>query len=220
MSNRSIGLSDPLHAYLVDHSVREPDVLRRLREETARHPQASMQIAPEQGPLMALLVRLLGARRTIEVGVFTGYSALVVALALPDDGLVVACDIDETYTQTARRYWREAGVDHKIELHLGPAEETLDALLVGGQAGTFDFCFIDADKAGYEVYYERALQLVRQGGLIALDNMLQEGDVADPTVRTPNVEAIRALNDYLLTDDRIDLSLVPVADGLTLARKR
>lgn len=220
MSNRSIGLSDALYQYVVDHALREPDVLRALREETAHHPQAAMQIAPEQGQFMALLVRLMGARRTLEVGVFTGYSALAVALALPDDGRIVACDLSEEYTAVARRYWHEARVSHKIDLHLGPATETLDALLIGGQAGSFDFAFIDADKEGYEAYYERTLQLLRPGGLIAFDNMFMDGAVADASVTRPAVEAIRILNDKLHHDERIDLALVPIADGLTLARKR
>ena len=220
MSTRSIGLSEPLHEYLIAHAVREPEVLRRLREETAQLPEGQMQIAPEQGQLMALLVRLMGVQRALEVGVFTGYSSLSVALALPDDGRLVACDVSEEYTSVAQRYWHEARVSHKIELHLGPAVETLDALLIGGQAGTFDFAFIDADKTEYEAYYERALHLVRHGGLIALDNMFMGGRVADPSVRSPGVDAIRSLNEHLRTDDRIDLALVPVADGLTLARKR
>jgi caffeoyl-CoA O-methyltransferase len=169
---------------------------------------------------MALLVRLIGARTTLEVGVFTGYSSLVVALALPPDGTIVACDVSEEYTAVARRYWQEAGVSEKINLRLAPAVETLDALLEAGRAETFDFAFIDADKESYDAYYERALRLLRPGGLMVIDNVLKGGDVADPSVTTPAVAAIRALNRKLHHDDRIDLSLIPVADGLALARKR
>jgi predicted O-methyltransferase YrrM len=220
MSRQTLSLTADLQRYMLDVSLREPDVLRRLREETARHPQAEMQIAPEQGQFMALLARLVGARRALEVGVFTGYSALAVALALPPDGQVIALDVSEEFTAVARRYWREAGVGHKVDLRLGPAIETLDGLLAAGQAGTFDLAFIDADKPGYDGYYERALALVRPGGLILLDNMLRGGDVADPGMSDPGLEAIRALNRKLHGDARIDLSLLPVADGLTLARKR
>jgi caffeoyl-CoA O-methyltransferase len=220
MSNKTLPLTDDLYRYLLDVSLREPDLLRQLREETASHPQSSMQIAPEQGQFMALLVRLIGARTTLEVGVFTGYSSLVVALALPPDGTIVACDVSEEYTAVARRYWQEAGVSEKINLRLAPAIETLDALLEAGRADTFDFAFIDADKESYDAYYERALRLLRPGGLMVIDNVLKGGDVADPFVTTPAVAAIRALNKKLHHDDRIDLSLIPVADGLTLARKR
>jgi predicted O-methyltransferase YrrM len=179
-----------------------------------------MQIAPEQGQLMAVLARMIGARRAIEVGVFTGYSSLVVALALPPDGKLLACDVSEEYTVVAQRYWREAGVDHKIDLRLAPALDTLDGLLAGGEAGRFDFAFIDADKERYTDYYERCLALLRPGGLILIDNVLWSGEVADPAVTSPAVVAIRELNRKLHHDDRIDLSLLPIADGLTLARKR
>ncbi|NBC16266.1 MAG: SAM-dependent methyltransferase [Bacteroidetes bacterium] len=220
MSNKTIGLSDDLHQYLLDVSVREPEVLRRLRAETMRHPMGEMQIAPEQGQFMQVLVRMLGARRTLEVGTFTGYSALAVALALPDDGQVVACDVNEAYTAIARDYWEAAGVADRIDLRIAPALETLDALLDDGQAGTFDFAFVDADKANYDGYYERALALLRPGGLVALDNMLRGGRVADPSVDDAATQAIRALNEKLRADDRIHLSLVPIADGLTLALKK
>jgi caffeoyl-CoA O-methyltransferase len=220
MSRRTLPLDDRLHAYLLSVSLREPDVLRRLREETALHPQGEMQIAPEQGQFMGLLARLIGARKCLEVGVFTGYSALAVALALPFDGRLVACDVSEEFTAIGRRYWREAGVDHLIRLELGPALETLDTLLAGGEGGTFDFAFIDADKPNYEHYVERSLALLRPGGLLAIDNVLWGGKVADPAVRDPDTDAIRALNEALLRDERIDLSLLPVGDGLTLARKR
>ena len=220
MSRRTLALDDPLYAYLLSVSLREPDVLRRLREETAGHPQAAMQIAPEQGQFMGLLVRLLGARKCLEIGVFTGYSALAVALALPFDGRLVACDVSEEFTAIARRYWEEAGVDPIIRLHLAPAVETLDGLLADGEGGTFDFAFIDADKVNYAGYFERALELLRPGGLVVVDNMLWDGKVADATVSDPDTAAIRALNESLLGDERIDLSLLPVGDGLTLARKR
>ena len=194
--------------------------MRRLREETASMEQANMQIGPEQGQFMALLVELIGARSVLEVGTFTGYSALAMAAALPENGALVACDVSEEWTAIGRRYWEEAGVAHKIELRLAPALETLDALLAEGRAGTFDFAFIDADKEGYDAYYERALELVRLGGLIALDNTLWEGKVADPAATDVDTEAIRAINAKLVLDERVTLSLIPVGDGLTLARKR
>jgi predicted O-methyltransferase YrrM len=219
MSNKYTALDERLYEYLQAVSLREHEALRRLREETAGMERAGMQIAPEQGQLMQLLVRLLGARKTLEVGVFTGYSSLAVALALPADGRVVACDVSEEWTRVARRYWREAGVEDKIDLRLAPALETLDRLLAGGQAGTFDFAFIDADKANYEAYYERALELVRAGGLVAIDNVLWSGLVADPAATDEDTEAIRALNLKLRDDERVALSLLPVADGLTLALK-
>lgn len=218
--SKSDFLPEPLYEYLTSVSLREPDVLRRLREETASHPRSSMQIAPEQGQFFALLMHLMGARKTLEVGVFTGYSSLAVALALPEDGRVVACDVSEEYTATARRYWAEAGVAHKIELHLQPAIETLKHLISQRQAGTFDFAFIDADKTGYDGYYEHALQLVRRGGLIALDNVFQDGRAADPNTKDESVLAIRALNRKLHHDERVTLSMIPLADGLTLACKR
>ncbi len=219
MSNETIGLSDQLYNYLLSVSLREPEILSKLRQETASHPMRSMQIAPEQGQFMALLVQLIGAKKTLEVGVFTGYSALVVALALPPDGKVVACDVSEEYASVARRYWQEAGVADKIDLHIAPALETLDRLLESGQAGTFDFAFIDADKSNYDGYYERSLKLVKTGGLIAIDNVFWKGQVADPTVQDNRTEKIRALNQKLHTDSRISLSMVPIGDGLTLARK-
>ena len=220
MSNRTLSMTDALYDYLLAVSSREPEILRRLREETARLPNAGMQIGPEQGQFMALLVQLLGARRTLEVGVFTGYSSLAVALALPPDGRVVACDVSEEWTAIARRYWAEAGVAGKIELRLGPAVGTLDALLADGQADGFDFAFIDADKENYDNYYERALRLVRPGGLIAIDNVLWGGHVADPEAQGESLAAIRALNAKLHRDERVALSLVPIGDGLTLALKR
>ena len=220
MSRRTLTLDDPLYAYLLSVSLREPDVLRRLREETAGHPQAAMQIAPEQGQFMGLLARLLGERKCLEIGVFTGYSALAVALALPFDGRLVACDVSEEFTAIARRYWQEAGVDPIIRLHLAPAIETLDGLLADGEGGTFDFAFIDADKSGYLTYYELILDRMRPGGLIVIDNALYGGGVVDPESTDTNVIAIRAFNDAVAADDRVECSLVNVGDGLMLIRKR
>lgn len=218
MSNRTIGLSPELYDYILEHSVREPEILRRLREETAPHAESQMQIAPEQGQLMALLVRMIGARRALEIGVFTGYSSTAVALALPDDGTLVACDVSEDYTSIARRFWKDAGVEAKIDLRIAPATETLAALR--DEAREFDFAFIDADKEQYDAYYEGTLELLRPGGVIALDNMLRGGKVADPGADDPSTEAIRRMNDKLLRDERVDLSLVPIADGVTIVRKR
>ncbi|PPT10622.1 O-methyltransferase family protein [Geitlerinema sp. FC II] len=220
MSNKTLGLSPPLHDYLTSVSVREPELLTQLREETAKLPMSNMQIAPEQGQFMALLVQLMGAKKAIEIGVFTGYSSLAVALALPENGKLVACDVDEEYTAIARRYWEKAGVSGKIDLHLAPALETLDRLLEDGQAETFDFAFIDADKRNYPNYYEKSLQLLRRGGLIAIDNVLWSGRVADSEDTDKRTQAIRDFNQKLYEDDRVMLSLVPIADGLTLALKQ
>lgn len=220
MSTRTIGLSDALHRYLLDVSLREPEILSRLRAETATLPDARMQISPEQGQLMALLVRLTGARRILEIGTFTGYSALIMAQALPADGQLVACDVSETWTAIGRRYWAEAGVLDRITLWLAPALTTLDGLLAEGEAERFDLVFIDADKESYEAYYERALALIRTGGLILIDNTLWGGSVVDLTRTDPGTVAIRAFNQALKADARIDLSLIPIGDGLTLARKR
>jgi caffeoyl-CoA O-methyltransferase len=220
MSNIHTPVSEQLWDYIRRVSLRELDVLRRIREATASHPQVSCQIAAEQGQFMALLIRLTSARRTLEIGVFTGYSSTAVALALPDDGRIVACDVNAEWTAIARRFWREAGVEHKIDLRLAPALETLDRLLAEGQAGSFDFAFIDADKENYDGYYERALQLVRPGGLIAVDNVLWHARVIDPEVKDTDTLAIRALNEKLHGDERVWLSLVPIGDGVTLACKR
>jgi predicted O-methyltransferase YrrM len=220
VSRQSIGLDDRLHQYLLDASLREPPVLARLREETSAHPRAGMQIAPEQGQFMQLLVRLTGASRIVEVGVFTGYSSLAMALALPEDGRILACDVSEEYTAVARRYWDAAGVAARVELELAPARATLDARLAAGEAGRYDFAFIDADKGSYLDYYERLLQLLRPGGLVAVDNTLWSGAVADPADRSPDTVALREFNAFLHADERVDLSLVPIGDGLTLARKR
>jgi caffeoyl-CoA O-methyltransferase len=220
MSNRSITLTDSLYDYLLSVSLREPPVLERLRRETASDPRAIMQISPEQGQFMALLTRLIGARRCLEVGVFTGYSSLVTALALPEDGRIVACDVSEEWTSVARRYWREAGVAHKIDLRLAPALQTLDALLAAGEAGRYDLAFIDADKENYGRYYERVLELLRPNGLVMFDNTLWSGKVADPKFDDEDTVALRELNRRLHTDERVDISLTPIGDGLTLVRKR
>jgi predicted O-methyltransferase YrrM len=206
--------------YLLNVSVREPAVAQRLREETQRLPNAQMQIGPDQGQFLQLLVQVLGAKKTLEVGVFTGYSSLWVALGLPAGGKIIACDVSEEYTAVARRYWKEAGVDQKIDLRLGPALETLEQLIQTGQSGTFDFAFIDADKENYDNYYERALQLIRAGGLIAIDNTIWSGKVADPDVNDKDTVAIRRLNEKLYRDERVTLSMLTVGDGLTLALKR
>jgi len=219
MANRRTTIDDNLHAYLLAHSVREHPAQAGLREATKSLPGAGMQIGPEQGQFMALLVRLMGARRTIEIGVFTGYSALAVALALPGDGYVLACDVSDAYTRVGRPFWADAGVAHKIDLRLAPALDTLDAQLAAGHAGSFDFAFIDADKSGYDAYYERCLSLIRPGGLIAIDNVLWGGAVALPA-HDADTTALQQLNAKLHGDERIDVSLVPIGDGLTLARKR
>jgi caffeoyl-CoA O-methyltransferase len=212
-------LDDTLQAYLVAHSVREIPAQSELREATRTHPHAGMQIGPEQGQLMALLVRLTGARRCIEVGVFTGYSALTVALALPADGYLLACDVSDAYTRVGRPFWEAAGIAAKIDLRLGPAVRTLDGCIAAGEAGRYDFAFIDADKSSYDAYYERCLQLLRPGGLIAIDNVLWGGSVARPSTDT-DTRALQDLNDKLHRDERIDIAMLPVGDGLTLARKR
>ncbi|MGH8216572.1 MAG: class I SAM-dependent methyltransferase [Rhodanobacteraceae bacterium] len=219
MSRRTINLDDTLYQYLLDHSVREHPEQIALRKATAEHPRGGMQISPEQGQFMQLLVKLIGARRAIEIGTFTGYSALTVALALPADGKILACDISDEYTSIGKPYWQRAGVANKIELVIAPALETLEARLAAGEEGRYDFAFIDADKAGYDGYYERCLQLVRAGGLIAFDNTLWGGDVAKPA-QDDDTRALQALNDKLHGDERIDMALLPIGDGLTLARKR
>jgi predicted O-methyltransferase YrrM len=219
VTHRTLNLDAALHDYIVAHSVREHPAQAALRAATASHPHAGMQIGPDQGQFMALLVRLIGARRTLEIGVFTGYSALSVALALPDDGRLLACDISDEYTRVGRPYWEAAGVAHKIDLRLAPALQTLDAELAAGAAGHYDFAFVDADKTGYDAYVERCLQLIRPGGLIAIDNTLWNGAVARPA-KDADTAALQQLNAKLHHDARIDLSLLPVGDGLTLVRKR
>ena len=219
MTFQTLGLAKHLYDYLLSVSLREAEILTQLRQETAQHPMGKMQIAPEQGQFMALLVQLIGAKKTLDVGVFTGYSSLVVALALPTNGKVVACELNSQYAAIARHWWQLAGVADKIDLHIAPAGETLNQLLTAKQAGTFDFAFIDANKSNYDNYYEQALQLVRSGGLIAIDNVLWSGRVADPQVQDNRTNKIRALNQKLHQDLRITVSIVPIGDGLTLARK-
>lgn len=220
MSRRTLIIDDQLYDYLIAKGTREDRVLADLRARTSALAQAGMQISPEQGQLMRMLVRLLGAKNTIEVGTFTGYSALCVALELPDDGRVVACDVSDEWTSIGREAWEAAGVAHRIDLRLAPALETLDALLTEGRAGSFDFAFIDADKENYAAYYERCLKLVRVGGLIAIDNVLWSGAVANPEIQNASTQAIREINDLVATDPRVDISMVPIGDGLTLARVR
>ena len=220
MANRTLVLNDQLYRYVLNHSVHEPEVLTALRQETAQHPMGQMQIAPEQGQFMRLLVQLLGVKKALEIGVFTGYSALTVALALPPDGTLIACDVSEEYTAIARRYWEQAGVTDKIDLRIAPATDTLNHLLETGAANSFDFVFIDADKSNYLTYYEQSLKLVRPGGLIVIDNVLWSGRVADPEVQDNRTQKIRAFNQALHRDGRIVLSLLPIADGLTLAMKK
>jgi predicted O-methyltransferase YrrM len=220
MTSRNLTLTDDISRYLTEHSSREPAVLANLRAATAGLPGAGMQIGPDQGQLMQLLARLIGARRCIEIGTYTGYSALAVALALPPDGRLITCDISAEWTSIARQFWREAGVEARIELRLQPAAKTLDELIGAGNAGTFDFAFIDADKPGYLAYYERLLVLLRAGGLIAVDNTLWSGKLADPQVNDADTNALRAFNDHVHRDERVDLALLTVGDGLTLMRKR
>lgn len=220
MRRKTIGLDDALYDYVVATTLRDDDILARLREETAGLEWGRMQIAPEQGQFMAMLTRLVQARRAIEVGVFTGYSGLSVARALPEDGRLVACDVSEEWTAIARRYWKEAGVDGRIDLRLAPATETLDALIADGGAGTYDIAFIDADKSNYDAYYERCLTLLRSGGLIMIDNVLWGGSVIDDADQSEDTVAIRALNAKVGKDDRVRCVILPVGDGLTLAMKQ
>ncbi len=220
MSRRTWGIDEKVRKYLLDHSLREPPVAAELRAVTAKLPYAGMQISPEQGQFMALLVQAIGARSAIEIGTYTGYSALWIALALPADGKLVCCDVSAEWTAVGKPYWDKAGVAGKIDLRIAPATQTLDRLLAGGEAGAYDFAFIDADKTGYDGYYERCLRLLRPGGLIGIDNVLWGGDVADPKKRGADTLALRALNKKLHHDERVSLSMLPVGDGLTLVLKR
>ncbi len=219
MSTHSINVDERLRAYMLDVSLREHPVMKALRDETAAHEMARMQVSPEQGQLMQMLVRMMGARNCIEVGTFTGYSALAVALALPDDGRLVACDISDDYTKIGIPFWEKAGVRGKIDLRIAPATETLDAMIAAGESGSYDFAFIDADKPGYPDYFERCLTLLRTGGVIAVDNIFMGGGVADPDDDGGNVVAMRNFNALIKDDNRVEISTVPIGDGLTLARK-
>jgi caffeoyl-CoA O-methyltransferase len=219
MSNRSIGLSAELNDYLVSVSVRDLPILRELRERTASLPNARMQISAEQGQFLQWLLTTIGARNTLEIGVFTGYSALVTALALPADGRIVACDISAEYTDIARPFWRRAGIEDRIDLQLRPALETLQQLLDRGEAGRYDFAFIDADKENYLAYYEKTLQLLRTGGVIAVDNVLWSGRLLDPSNQDSSTVALREFNAALVKDERVAITLLPIGDGLTLLRK-
>ncbi len=220
MARDQVGLADDVYAYLLRWGVHEAPVLARLREETDSHPRRQMQVGPEQGQFLRLLVELVGARRCLEIGTFTGYSSLSVALALPPDGSIVCCDVSEEFTSVARRYWQEAGVADKVDLRIGPAVDTLDALLADGGEGTFDLAFIDADKGNYPNYWDRCLRLVRRGGVIAVDNVLWSGAVADPSDQSADTAAIRTLNERVHGDDRVTAVTLPVADGMTIARVR
>ena len=219
MSNRTLAISESIYQYLCDHSLREDPILKELRDHTYDMEERAMQIAPEQGQFMQMLIKLIGAKNTIEVGVFTGYSSLAIALVLPEDGRIVACDVNPQYTSVAEKFWVNAGVREKIDLRIGPARGTLSELISDGLTGTFDFAFIDADKINYDHYYELCLQLIRPGGLITVDNVLWGGATADDSINDTDTTSIRALNDKLHRDERIDLSLVPIGDGLTLAMK-
>jgi predicted O-methyltransferase YrrM len=220
MARDQVALADDVYAYLLRWGVHEPDVLARLRDETGSHPRRQMQIGAEQGQLLQLLVELVGARRCLEIGTFTGYSSLSVALALPPDGRIVCCDVSEEFTAIARRYWQEAGVADKVDLRIAPAVETLDALLADGGEGTFDLAFIDADKGNYPNYWERCVRLVRRGGVIAVDNVLWSGAVADRSDQSADTQAIRTLNERVHDDERVTAVTLPIADGMTIARVR
>lgn len=220
MSANTLNLTPVVYEYYQKMSLRDTPILQKLREQTHKMSMGHMQICPEQGQFMGLLIELISAKKTLDIGVFTGYSALSVAMALPSDGKVIGCDINVEWTKIAKRFWEMAGVAHKIDLHLAPALDTLQALIDDKQAGTFDFAFIDADKANYLNYYEKALVLIRAGGLIAIDNVLWSGDVADPQIKDSNTCMIRKVNEALLADNRITISMLPIGDGLTLAKKR
>lgn len=219
MSRSTLALTGELREYILNVSLREHPLLAALRQETAQHPEAKMQISPDQGQFMATLLRLIQARSVLEIGTFTGYSTLAMVLALPSDGHIVACDISEDYTKVARRYWSQAGVADRITLHIAPASQTLDELLASEKADTFDAAFIDADKESYDVYFERSLALVRPGGLIMIDNVLREGDAANPATESAATQSVQALNKKLHQDSRVHLTLVPIGDGVTLLQK-
>ena len=219
MSNRTLSIDDRVYDYLLSVSLKESDLLKQLRAETAAIEFSEMQIAPEQGQFMALLVKLIAARRALEIGTFTGYSSISIASALPQGGELVCCDDSDEWTLVAKKYWQQAGLEDRIDFRLGDAGKTLQALVDEGQAGTFDFIFIDADKQNYPLYYELSLNLLRAGGLMAVDNTLWSGDVADPENMEPGTRAIRRFNEILKQDERVEISLVPIGDGLTLVHK-
>jgi len=220
MENKCLPMNDVLYQYLLSASLRETQALNLLREETARDPMAILQIPPDQGQFMALLVKLVGAKRVLEIGTYTGYSALSMALAMPEDGLLITCDINQDWADMGLPYWQQAGVADRIELRIAPALETMASLLEAGQEESFDVVFIDADKGSYCAYYETGLKLLRPGGLIMLDNVLWKGKVADDSIQDPDTSALREVNDLIYQDTRVDVSMVPIGDGLTLARKR
>ena len=219
MSTATIILDEKLREYLLNVSVKESEILRELREETAQMEYSAMQISPEQGAFMSFLVELIQAKRTLEIGVFTGYSALVVAMALPEDGIVTACDVSKEWANVGMKYWKKAQVENKINLRIAPALKTLDQLLSEGKQGTYDFAFIDADKIEYQGYFDKSLELLRIGGLIAIDNVLWGGSVIDDSIQDSSTKAIRKINKKLYQDERVSISMVPIGDGLTLARK-
>ncbi len=220
MANRSIGLAPDLYHYLIEHGLREPEILCKLRIATEAETMSVMRSAPEQGQFMAILLQLMGAKRVLEIGTYTGYATLWMALALPEDGQIITCDLNRSWSDLGQRFWAEAGVAHKIDLHLQPAMHTLNLLMESGEAEHFDFAFIDADKVNYEAYFEACIRLIRPGGLILIDNVLWDGSVIDPENREESTKAIRAFNEKLSRDSRITLNMLPVADGITLAMKR
>ena len=220
MSSSTIGLSNELRKYMLDVSFRDDEILKQLREETLTLKEAQMQISPEQGAFLSMLTKILNAKKTLDIGVFTGYSSLVVARELPDDGLLIACDTSIEWTNIAKKYWRLAKVDKKIDLHISPAKKTLEKLIKDGQESTYDFSFIDADKINYQLYYENSLKLIKSGGIIAIDNVLWSGQVVDKNDSEPATRAIRLFNEKLYQDNRVSISMVPIGDGLTLAYKK
>ncbi len=219
MTRQTLAMTEELYDYYLQHSLREPSLLTQLRQETSKLSTSRMQIAPEEGQFMAFIVQLLGAKKTLDIGVYTGYSSLIVALALPDNGQVIACDINTEWTKIAQKYWKLASQEHKINLRLAPALNTLTDLLKNGEENTFDFAFIDADKKSYQDYYELSLALLRQGGVIAIDNVLWGGRLADLSQSDEDTVALRNFNHSLLNDSRVSMTMIPIADGLTLARK-
>jgi len=220
LKNVTTGLNPELYKYILSVSLRDPEVLQRLKEETSKHELAEMQTAVDEAQFMSLLIKMMNAKMALEVGVFTGYSSLTVALALPEDGKLIACDVSEEFTNVAKKYWKEAKVDHKVDLRIAPGVETLDKLIAEGRSGTFDFAFIDADKPNYDNYYERILQLLRVGGVILFDNVLWHNKIIDDTNQEDTTVALRKLNAKLHKDERVDISMLSIGDGVTIVRKR